>query len=148
MSPFRTTTLALATAAALLAGCATAPAPREPVPLRVIAFNDLHGHLQTAALNLPHPNPANPAQPLRVNVGGTAELAGLVKALRAGAPHSVVVSSGDAIGGTPLISALFFHEATIDVMNRIGASGLLADIEAVLEGAHRHEPGTGPGTSY
>ncbi|MFO0444383.1 MAG: deoxyribose-phosphate aldolase, partial [Betaproteobacteria bacterium] len=31
---------------------------------------------------------------------------------------------------------------------RIGASGLLADIEAVLEGAHRHEPGTGPGTSY
>ena len=31
---------------------------------------------------------------------------------------------------------------------RIGASGLLADIEAVLEGTHRHEPGTGPGTPY
>ena len=31
---------------------------------------------------------------LRVNVGGTAELSGLVKALRAGTKHSVVVSSG------------------------------------------------------
>jgi 5'-nucleotidase len=124
MNLIRHSALALAATTALLAGCATAPAPKEPVTLRVVAFNDLHGHLQTAALNLPHPNPAstaaNPAPPLRVNVGGTAELAGLVKELRKGAPHSVVVSSGDAIGGTPLISAIFFHEATIDVMNRIG----------------------------
>ncbi len=128
MNPIRPTALALATAAALLAGCASppapTPAPKEPVTLRVIAFNDLHGHLQAAALNLPHPNPAgtpaNPAPPLRVSVGGTAELSGLVNALRAGAAHSVVVSSGDAFGGTPLISALFFHEATVDVMNRIG----------------------------
>jgi 5'-nucleotidase len=122
---FRRTTLTLAATAlttALLAGCASTPAaaPAAPVTLRVIAFNDLHGHLETAALNLPHPNPANAQQPLRVAVGGTAPLSGLVKALRASAPHSVVVSSGDAIGGTPLISALFFHEATIEVMNRIG----------------------------
>lgn len=136
MNPIRPTFLALATAAALLAGCATAPS--EPVRLRVIAFNDLHGHLQTAALNLPHPNPAstpaNPAQPLRVNVGGTAELSGLVKELRRGAAHSVVVSSGDAIGGTPLISAIFFHEATIDVMNRIG-------VDVATVGNHEFDAG-------
>ena len=29
-------------------------------------------------------------------------------------------SSGDAIGATPLVSALFWHESTIDVMNRMG----------------------------
>jgi 5'-nucleotidase len=120
MNLIRHSALALAATATLLAGCATPSVPKEPVMLRVVAFNDLHGHLQTAALNLPHPNPANAAQPLRVNVGGTAELSGLVRALRASAKHSVVVSSGDAFGGTPLISALFFHEATVDVMNRIG----------------------------
>jgi deoxyribose-phosphate aldolase len=31
---------------------------------------------------------------------------------------------------------------------RIGASGLLADIEAVLAGTQRHEPGTRPGATY
>lgn len=109
--------------AALLAGCATAPAPMAPagpVTLRVIAFNDLHGNLESASLVLPHPDPAKPGQALRVAVGGAAHQAGLVKALRAGAPHSVVVSSGDAIGATPLVSALFWHESTIDLMNRIG----------------------------
>ena len=114
----------LATAAtALLAGCATVPPLQAPVTLRVIAFNDLHGNLESASLVLPYPDPARPgpnAQPLRVAVGGAAHQAGLVKALRAGAQHSVVVSSGDAIGATPLVSALFWHESTIDVMNRMG----------------------------
>ena len=125
MNPFKTSSrlsafLAPLTAALLLAGCATAPLPQAPVTLRVIAFNDLHGNLESAGLVLPHPDPAKPGQPLRVAVGGAAYKAGLVKALRAGAAHSVVVSSGDAIGATPLVSALFWHESTIDVMNRIG----------------------------
>ena len=119
MNPLRGLLLATA-AAALLAGCATAPPPAQPVTLRVIAFNDLHGNLESASLVLPHPDPARPSQPLRVAVGGAAHQAGLVKALRASAMHSVVVSSGDAIGATPLVSALFWHESTIDVMNRIG----------------------------
>ena len=45
--------LATAGAAALLAACATAPAPQAPVTLRVIAFNDLHGNLESAGLVLP-----------------------------------------------------------------------------------------------
>jgi len=141
LPPLRTLSL-LALAATLGACAVTATTPaakpgqqtKAPVTLRVIAFNDLHGHLETAALNLPHPNPANPQQPLRVAVGGTAPLAGLVKALRASAPHSVVVSSGDAFGGTPLVSALFFHESTVDVMNRIGV-----DVAAV--GNHEFDAG-------
>lgn len=112
--------LATAGAAALLAACATAPAPQAPVTLRVIAFNDLHGNLESAGLVLPHPDPAKPGAALRMAVGGAAHQAGLVKALRAGAQHSVLVSSGDAIGATPLVSALFWHESTIDAMNRMG----------------------------
>lgn len=111
--------LATAAATAALMGCATAPAP-TPITLRVIAFNDLHGNLESSNLVLPHPDPAKPGQALRMAVGGAAYQAGLIQALRASAPHSVVVSSGDAIGATPLVSALFWHESTIDVMNRMG----------------------------
>jgi 5'-nucleotidase len=132
MRSLATSALLLSTAA-LLSACATPPPP-APVTLRLMAFNDLHGHLETAALNLPHPNPSNPAQPLRVAVGGTPALAGLVKALRETAPNNVLISSGDAIGGTPLISALFFHEATFDVMNRMGV-----DLAAV--GNHEFDAG-------
>ncbi len=131
MNLFRRSTFALlatAAAAALLAGCASAPstpaAPTTstsaPITLRVIHFNDLHGNIETAGLTLPHPNPADANQPLRVRVGGAAAQAGLVKALRDGAEHSVLVANGDSIGGTPIISALFFHESTIDVLNRMG----------------------------
>jgi len=121
---------------ALLAGCAAPPpaAPTQPVLLRVIAFNDLHGNLESAALNLPHPDPANPGQALRVAVGGAAHVAGLVKALRASAPHSVVVTSGDSIGGTPLVSALFWHESTIDVLNRMG-------VDIAAPGNHEFDAG-------
>ena len=136
---------------ALLAGCATplpitapaapvtapitAPAaPTQPVLLRVIAFNDLHGNLESAALTLPHPDPANPAQALRVAVGGAAHQAGLVRALRASAAHSVVVTSGDSIGGTPLVSALFWHESTIDVLNRMG-------VDVAAPGNHEFDAG-------
>jgi 5'-nucleotidase len=59
---------------------------------------------------------------------------GLVKALRESAPHSVVLSNGDNIGGTPIISALFFHESTIDLMSRLGV-----DISSV--GNHEFDAG-------
>jgi len=120
------TSLALALlSAAWLAGCASGPMPAaapatEPVTVRVIAFNDLHGNLESAGLSLPWPDPANRERALRLSAGGAAHLAGLVQSLRAGARHHITVSSVDLIGGTPLISALFLHESTIDAMNLLG----------------------------
>jgi 5'-nucleotidase len=111
---------AMATAMAVLAGCGTPPPQAEPLVLRVIGFNDLHGHLEPANLALPWPDPAQPQRTLRLAAGGTAYMAGTVRALRAGVRHSVLVSAGDHIGATPLVSALFLHESTIDVMNRMG----------------------------
>ncbi len=120
-------------AAALLTGCATPP-PAEPVRVRLIAFNDFHGNLEPTGLALPWPDPARPERTLRLAAGGAAPLAGLVQTLRAGAPHSIVVSSGDLIGATPMVSALFRHESTIDVMNRLG-------LDLAVPGNHEFDAG-------
>jgi 5'-nucleotidase len=120
-------------AAALLASCATAPSDNT-VSVRLIAFNDLHGNLESSNLSLPWPDPANKDKVARLAAGGAAHLAGLVQSLRAGAKHSLLISSGDAIGGTPLISALFRHESTIDVMNRMG-------VDLAIPGNHEFDAG-------
>jgi 5'-nucleotidase len=125
---------ALSLAALLLAGCASTPPADRAVTLRLIAFNDLHGNLESTGLSLPWPDPANRERAKRLNAGGAAYLAGTVQALRAGAKNSLVISSGDMIGGTPLISALFLHESTIDVANRIG-------VDIAIPGNHEFDAG-------
>jgi 5'-nucleotidase len=75
-----------------------------PVQLRIVAFNDFHGNLRP---------------PSGEDVGGAAWFASHVDELRSGAEHAVVVSAGDLIGGSPLISALLKDEPTIAVMNRM-----------------------------
>ena len=67
-------------------------------------------------------------------VGGAAALAGMVKTLRAGAPNSVMVSGGDLIGASPLVSTIFRHESTIDVMNAIG-------LDVGITGNHEYDNG-------
>ena len=125
--------IATALCAVLLAGCATPP-PAEPVKLRLIAFNDFHGNLESTGLTLPWPDPAQRDKAVRLAAGGAASLAGTIQALRAGAANSIVISSGDLIGGTPLISALFLHESTVDVMNRIG-------VDIAIPGNHEFDAG-------
>ena len=106
----------------------------QPVHLRVIAFNDFHGHLESGSLSLTLADPARPGSTLRVATGGAAALAGLAQELRRGAPHSVLISSGDLIGATPLVSALFKHEPTIEAMN-------LAGLEVGTVGNHEFDAG-------
>jgi len=125
---------AAAGAAILLGGCRAnppdaAPAPiaragvaaGAPVPLRLLAFNDFHGHLQpseSGAIVLP--DPADPSRRLQVASGGAAHLAALIRERRAHVPNTLVVSAGDLVGASPLTSALFLDEPTIEVMNLIG----------------------------
>ena len=123
-----------------LAGCAPMPAAppaaaTATVTLRVIAFNDFHGNLEPAGLSLTLADPRQPGATLRVPTGGAAALAGLVSALRQDAAHSVVLGSGDMVGASPLVSSLFRHESTIEVLNQIG-------VDAVTVGNHEFDAGT------
>lgn len=84
---------------------AAAPASGVGTTLKVklIAFNDFHGSLEAAG--------SNP---------GVARLATKLAELKAVNPLHAVLSAGDLIGASPLVSALFHDEPTIEAMNRIG----------------------------
>ena len=105
-----------------------------PITLRLIAINDLHGNLEDGTLSLNWPNPTTPGATTKLAAGGTPALAGLISSLRRGAAHSLVLSSGDLIGATPLISALFRDEPTIAIANRIG-------VDIAAPGNHEFDAG-------
>ena len=107
----------------ILGACAKPNAPAEPqirnalapvITVKVIAFNDLHGHLQPPGQAVMAPT-AN--GPLAVPAGGMAYLATAIQHLKAKNPLHAVVSAGDMIGATPLASALFLDEPTIEAVN-------------------------------
>ena len=108
----------LLAATAALGGCATTREAPAPVTVKLIALNDFHGSIEPPRLTVDHPE-AGP-QAVRVPAGGAAYLASAVAALRGENPNSLVVSAGDLIGGSPLVSALFLDEPTVQAMNLIG----------------------------
>jgi 5'-nucleotidase len=99
---------------AIVLGLAASAASAQEFHLEVIAINDLHGNLQS-----PGTYRAN-AQSPPVPVGGVDYLAGYVEHLKSLNPDNVVVSAGDLTGASPLVSALFHHEDTIEAANRMG----------------------------
>jgi 5'-nucleotidase len=120
-------------AVALLA-VAAAPQARDLAAVRLIAFNDLHGHLEPGDNAIAVPDPREPARTVSLRTGGIAHLATAVHRLRADSPASVLVSTGDLVGATPLVSALFRDEPTVEAMNALGL-----DLNAV--GNHEFDHG-------
>jgi 5'-nucleotidase len=98
----------------------TPAAAAQTVPVRIIAINDFHGHLESADNAIAVPDPANPATTVQLRSGGAAFLATRINQLKAEQPRNVVVSAGDLVGASPFTSALFHDEPTIEVMNAIG----------------------------
>lgn len=84
--------------------------------VKIVAFNDFHGQLESPGSLRVNPATATPSVP----VGGVDWMAGYIDSLKALNPNTVVVSAGDTIGATPLISALFHDEGTIETLNRAG----------------------------
>jgi 5'-nucleotidase len=79
----------------------------DEVELQILAINDFHGNIATSSGSF----------------GGTGRadfLAANIQAAAAGANNSIFVSAGDLIGASPLISALFHDEPTIEAMNLLG----------------------------
>lgn len=94
--------------------------PSGTVNVQILALNDFHGQLEPptsssgcvpAVSGCPAPN---------VPAGGVEYLATHISDLRALNPNTVVVSAGDMVGASPLLSALFHDEPTIEAFNLIG----------------------------
>lgn len=87
--------------------------------VRVIAFNDFHGNLQSPGNFGAQPGGSGTATVSKPS-GGVDYLAGYVNSLKVGYPYNVVVSAGDLTGASPLISGAFHDEGAIETMNRLG----------------------------
>ncbi len=125
----------------LSASCVQAPkTPTSPqalsatVEVKIIAFNDFHGNLRTPNLRVAVPDAAQSTGIRFEPAGGVEQMSALVQSLKAKQKNVVVVSAGDMIGATPLLSALFKDEPTIEAMNLLGV-----DIHAV--GNHEFDYG-------
>ncbi|HYO55154.1 bifunctional metallophosphatase/5'-nucleotidase [Archangium sp.] len=133
--------------AALMLSCAHAGGGARPGPgadtrprtvsVQVLAFNDFHGNLAPPAGSSGEIRTGNnpDGSPSRVKAGGVSHLARHLARLRALEPkNTVVVSAGDLIGASPLVSALFHDEPTIEAMN-------LAGLELNAVGNHELDEG-------
>ncbi|WBB74027.1 bifunctional metallophosphatase/5'-nucleotidase [Micromonospora sp. WMMD1128] len=107
-----------------------AEAHSKPVDVQLLAINDLHGNLE--------PPTGSSGTIDGQTAGGVEYLASHLKAMRAAAKKqgkgTVTVAAGDLIGASPLLSAAFHDEPTIEEMN-------LAGLEFASVGNHEFDEG-------
>jgi 5'-nucleotidase len=97
--------------------------PKPDVQVQLLGINDFHGQIQ--------PSGSVGATP----AGGAEFFHTHIQMLEATNPNTLVVSAGDLIGASPLISALFHDEPTIESMNLAGLD---------FNGVGNHEFDEGP----
>ena len=127
----------LAVGACALAGVAatsgTSDAANGPtLDIQILSFNDFHGNLEppsgsSGRLVIDHAlNAAGAAVDVTTDsltppgVGGVEYLATHLKQAREGHPYSLTVAAGDLIGASPLLSAAFHDEPSIEALNSLG----------------------------
>jgi 5'-nucleotidase len=123
-------TVAAVAVAGLTGTDASAAAP-STTDVRLITINDFHG-------NLTPPTGSSGRVTLSdgttVDAGGAAYLATHVKQLKSQVRNSLVFSAGDNIGASPLNSALFHDEPTVELLNSLG-------VKASTLGNHEFDEG-------
>jgi 5'-nucleotidase len=116
--------------------------PNGPtMDVQILSFNDFHGNLEppsgsSGRIVVDHkldPETGKPAD-VTQDVGGVEYLATHLADARKGHPNSLTVAAGDIIGASPLLSAAFHDEPTIEAMNTLGL-----DVTAV--GNHEFDEG-------
>jgi 5'-nucleotidase len=118
---------------------AVLPAAAKPsglVNVQILGINDFHGNLKPPAGSSGRVGPGPAGVPAAVTAGGAEYLATHLHTLEATNPaNTVIVSAGDLIGASPLLSGLFHDEPTIEAANLWGL-----DFNAV--GNHEFDEGT------
>ncbi|MFF0271548.1 bifunctional metallophosphatase/5'-nucleotidase [Kribbella sp. NPDC004536] len=122
------------TAAQTAAQTDAAAQAKKPKPthsqIDLLAINDFHGNLEPATGSGGNIN--------GIPAGGAVYLATHLKQLRAAAAakgaDSVTVAAGDLIGASPLLSAAFHDEPTVEALNGMG-------LEAASVGNHEFDEG-------
>jgi 5'-nucleotidase len=115
------------------------------MPLQLLSFNDFHGNLEppsgSSARNVVDhelkPNSVTgvlEAVDVTKDAGGAEYLATHLKQARKGHRNTLTVAAGDLIGASPLLSAAFHDEPTVESMNALGL-----DVSAV--GNHEFDEG-------
>ncbi|MDW5550848.1 bifunctional metallophosphatase/5'-nucleotidase [Methanosarcina sp.] len=109
-------------------GCLNASEPEKgalentqenTVEVQILAINDLHGQLEPSTGKVVT-GYNKTGSPISVDSGGMGYLAAHIKELSSGNPNTLVVSAGDSMGASPLLSALFHDEPTIKALNMMG----------------------------
>lgn len=140
MSSFRRTAALVATAGVGLAiTFAGSPAQADvdaqraqrTVDVRLIGINDLHGNIEPPTGSSGR---VTLADGTTVNAGGAAYNATHIRNLQAQVKNSVIVGQGDLIGASPIVSALFHDEPTIDILNKVGMNTTAAGNHEFDEG--------------
>ena len=118
--------------------------PKGPLmDIQILSFNDFHGNLvgpsgSSGRVVTDHALSTTGGVTKAVNVtkdaGGVEYLATHLRSARIGNPNTVTVAAGDIIGASPLLSAAFHDEPTIEAMNALG-------LEATAVGNHEFDEG-------
>jgi len=120
--------------------------PKGPLmDIQILSFNDFHGNLKPPAgssstivtdhaLSTDKTTGVVSAINVNATAGGVEYLATHLRDARAGHPNTVTVAAGDIIGASPLLSAAFHDEPTIEAMNALG-------LEATAVGNHEFDEG-------
>ena len=82
------------------------------VDVQLLAINDFHGGLEPVA--------GGTGRIANADAGGVEYLATHLSRLKAANPNTVVVSAGDNIGATPLLSSLFHDEPSVEALGIAG----------------------------
>jgi 5'-nucleotidase len=102
--------------AAANAASSSGAAHAQTTKIQILGLNDFHGNLEPPIGSSGRIGGTEAGG----NAGGVEYLATHVRALRATNPNTLFVSAGDLIGATPLVSALFHDEPTIEAFNKMG----------------------------
>ncbi len=109
--------------------------------VQILSFNDFHGNLEppsgsSGRITVDHRLDPATGAPVDVtqDVGGVEYLATHLAQARKGHRNSLTVAAGDLIGASPLLSAAFHDEPTIEAMNAL-------HLDASAVGNHEFDEG-------